>query len=448
MESSMRNVVVGLVAGALAVSLGACTVHPQGEKLERAKVEQVGAVYERPDEKREVGVIGPEATPEEMVTYALLTNAEVEEKYWEWRAALEQVPQEGTQKTNLSLSLSSMIENGGTAWKMTNVGAGNDAMNNLVLPSKLKTAAEVALENARAAGLRFDRARYELRAKVLAAYYDYALTAELARLEEENEKLLELTAKMVRLRIGTGASMQQDLLKTESAQEASENEVAGLLAKMEGERVALNVLLNREAGTEIAVPARLPEWREISENDAELLRDAGEGNPEIWALAAELSARREGIKLAKQEYLPEFGVNVNTDLAGVAQNLAGSVMVPVLRYEAIDAGIREAEDRFRAQRAAMRGYRNELRGRVVMDLVQVREAERQVAFLEKTLIPRAREIVLVSQTSYGVGQSSMLDLIEGERARIGLERLDAEMKVEREKKVVDLEAAVGSELKY
>ena len=433
---------VGL-AWALAAT-GGCTVHPQGEKLERAKVEQVGKVYERPFEKREVRVIGPEATPEEMVKYALLTNAEVEEKYWEWRAALEQVAQEGTQKTNLSLSLSSMIENGGTAWKMTNVGAGNDAMNNLVLPSKLKTAAEVALENARAAGLRFDRARYELRAKVLAAYYDYALTAELARLEEENGKLLELTAKMVRLRIGTGASMQQDLLKAESAREGSENELAGLRAKMAGERVALNVLLNREADVEIAVPARLPEWREISADDGELLRAAAEGNPEIFALAAELRAKRGGIKLAKQEYLPEFGVNVNTDLAGVAQNLAGSVMVPVLRYEAIDAGIRQAEDRLRGQQAAMRGYRNELRGRVVGDLILVREAEREVSFLEKNLIPRARQIVSVSQTSYGVGQSSMLDLIEGERARIGLERLDAEMKVEREKQVVDLEAAVGT----
>ena len=444
MESSMRNIVVGLVVGGLAISLGACTVHPEGEKLERSKVEQVGKVYERPFEKREVRVIGPEAAPEEMVKYALLTNAEVEEKYWEWRAALEQVPQEGTQKTNLSLSLSSMIENGGTAWKMTNVGAGNDAMNNLVLPSKLKTAAEVALENAQAAGLRFDRARYELRAKVLAAYYDYALTAEMGRLEEENGKLLELTAKMVRLRIGTGVSMQQDLLKAENERAGSENELAGLRSKMEAERVALNVLLNREAYVEIAVPARLPEWREISTDDAELLRAAAEGNPEIWALAAELGAKRGGIKLAKQEYLPEFGVNVNTDLAGVAQNLAGSVMVPVLRYEAIDAGIRQAEDRLRGQQAALRGYRNELRGRVVMDLVQVREAERQVVFLEKTLIPRAQEIVSVSQASYGVGQSSMLDLIEGERARIGLERLDAEMKVEREKNVVDLEAAVGS----
>ena len=86
-------------------------------------MEQVGKVYERPFEKREVRVIGPEAAaPEEMVKYALLTNAEVEEKYWEWRARWNRCRRRGRRRRIVQLSLSSMIENGGTAWKMTNMG--------------------------------------------------------------------------------------------------------------------------------------------------------------------------------------------------------------------------------------------------------------------------------------------------------------------------------------
>ncbi|MGN6368281.1 MAG: TolC family protein [Phycisphaerae bacterium] len=437
------GVMVRLVIGVVLRAVGGCTVHPKGEKLERAKVEQAGRVYVRAVEERDIPVLGPGASVEEMVRYALLTNAGVEQKYCEWRSALEQVPQEGTQRTNLALSLSTMVQDGVTAWKTTNIGAGNDSMNNLVLPNKLMTAAEVALANARAAGKRFDEAKYELRAKVISAYDDYALTAELLRLEEENGKLLELTVKMVRLRIGTGVSMQQDLLRAENEASASENELGALRSKLSVQRAALNVLMNRDPETDIALPGKLPAAREISNDDAELLRAAAEGNPEIQALAAEVSGRRVGITMAKQAYQPELGVNVSTDFAGMAQNLAGAVMVPVLRYEAIDAGIRQAEDQLRATETGMRQYRSDLRGRVVTDLIMIREAERQVAFLEKTLIPRAKQIVSVSQTAYGTGQSSMLDLIEGQRSLIGLQRLGAEMRVEREKSVADLEAAVG-----
>ena len=103
--------------------------------------------------------------------------------------------------------------------------------------------------------------RYELRAKVLAAYYDYALTAEMGRLEEENGETAGIDGEDgAGTVIGTGVSMQQDLLKAENERAGSENELAGLRSKMEAERVALNVLLNREAYVEIAVPARCREW--------------------------------------------------------------------------------------------------------------------------------------------------------------------------------------------
>jgi outer membrane protein TolC len=444
METTMRNALRGFILCSAAFAATACTVHPHGESQERAAVVEAGRPYVHPIETRDVPPLSPDATPEEMVRYALLTNADVEARYWEWRSALEQVPQEGTQKTNLSLSLTSMITNGSTAWKMTTFGVGNDSANSLMLPSKLETAATVALENARAAGLRFDRARYELRAKLLSAYYDYALTAELIRLEEQNQKLLDLTNQMVKLRIGTGTALQQDLLKAGNELESSKNEIASFRAKAAIQLAAINVILNRDPATPITVPTTLPSPRPVPGDDAALLKACAENNPELHAFAADLAAKKTAIKLAKQQYLPEFDVNVTTDLAGITQSLMGDIMVPVLRYEAIDAGIRQAEDNLRATAAAAHQFRHDLSGRVITDLVQLREAERQIAFLESTPIPRTRQIVSASQVSYGANQSSMLDLLDGERSQIAFQRLAAEMKIDREKNLVDLEAAIGS----
>ncbi|HUO07766.1 MAG TPA: TolC family protein [Phycisphaerae bacterium] len=442
----MRNAIQKMLLCSVALALTACTIHPRGESEERATVINAGKPYEHPIETRTVAPLAPDATPEEMVQYALLTNADVEAQYWQWRSALEQVPQDGTEKTNIAISLTSMITNGSTAWKMTNVGVGNDASANIVLPSKLDTAAKAALENAKAAGLRFDKARYELRNKLLSAYYDYALTAELLRLEEQNQKLLELTDQMVKLRIGTGTSMQQDLLKAGNELESSKNDIASFRAKAAVQLAAINVILNRDPTTPIAIPKTLPAPRPVPGDDAALLKACAESSPELRALQADLAAKGLGIKMAKQEYLPEFGVNATTDFAGITQSILGSVMVPVLRYQAIDAGIRQAEDNLRATAAAAHQFRHELAGRVVTDLVQLREDERQVTFLESTLIPRTRQVVSASQASYGANQSSMLDLLDGQRSQIALQRLAAEMKTDREKQLADLEAAIGASL--
>jgi len=64
----------------------------------------------------------------------MLTNADLEQQYWQWRAALEQVPIDGTQTTNLMLSLSHHDEPRAFAWDRTVISAANDPMTDIVLP--------------------------------------------------------------------------------------------------------------------------------------------------------------------------------------------------------------------------------------------------------------------------------------------------------------------------
>ena len=154
------------LCAAVVVALAGCTVHPAGERAERQLNQEAGQPYERPPELRQLPVLPNDPTPDQLVTYALLSNADVEQSYWQWRSALEQIPQEGTQKTNLMITYSGMISNGTTAASMNALGVGSDPMNNIVLPDKLRTSGMNALESARAGGLRFDKARLELRNKV------------------------------------------------------------------------------------------------------------------------------------------------------------------------------------------------------------------------------------------------------------------------------------------
>src|SRR5690349_18514174 len=88
-----RSILVGMVCVAAGVATSGCTVHPAGEAVERQAAMQAGRAYER-RAGEELAPLNERATVRELVRYALATSATVEQRYWEWRAAIEQIPQD------------------------------------------------------------------------------------------------------------------------------------------------------------------------------------------------------------------------------------------------------------------------------------------------------------------------------------------------------------------
>src|SRR5580692_4519373 len=101
----------------IALLLAGCTVHPPGEAEERHAAIVAGKPFEQPVMTRARLPANP--TPDDLVRVALLNNAELEQRYWDWRAAIEQIPQDGTQSTNLALSAGTTLSNGAVSRERT-----------------------------------------------------------------------------------------------------------------------------------------------------------------------------------------------------------------------------------------------------------------------------------------------------------------------------------------
>ena len=357
--------------------------------------------------------------------YALLGNAELEQHYWEWRAAIEQVLQDGTQASTLALAAGTTITKGKTSAGSSTIGLLNDPMTDIHWPGTLATAARRTLENARAAGIRFRKTQYELRNKVLSAWYDYALSVELIRLEQSNAELLRTMAMVVDARNRAGAAGQQDLLKARNELDLSRNDIANMQSQLPAQRAALNALLGREPDAPLPPPDQLPLQRPMLYSDVQLLELAASRNPELAALASEIRGKQEGIQLARLQYVPDFNVSLSTDLMGIAQNLAGSATIPLLRYQAINASIAQAEANLRTSEAMRRQTHNDLSAQVVMDIVTIRDADRQLDLFDHTILPRTRQVVTVGRSAYEAGQSTLLDFLDSERSLIAVQRLVA-----------------------
>jgi outer membrane protein, heavy metal efflux system len=438
-----RRLLLRLVTVTMIAVATGCTVHPPGEREERSAAQSAGKLFQNPIEDRQFPALSSHPTTDELVRYALLANADLETKYWQWQAAIEQIPQDATQATTLNLAAGTAITNGKTSRSMSTVTLSNDPASDIKWPGKLDAAAKVDLENARAAGIRFHKAQFELRSKVLDAYYDYALNAELVRLEEANQQLLETMVMTTQARAATGSSGQMDLLKAKDELDMSKNDLANLKAQFPPLQAALNALLSRSPDAPIALPDHLPGSTPLPNDDAQLLQLLATKNPELSALAAEARGRKEAVRLAELQWVPDFNLSAGTDLEGITQNLLGQVTMPFLRYEAINAGIAQAQANLRLTDAMLRQTRSDLTSQVIMDITTIRDADRQLDLFGQTILPRTREIVELSSTSYQAGQGSLSDIVEAQRSVVALQRLVANLRTTRDKRVADLESVTA-----
>ena len=114
---------------------------------------------------------------------------------------------------------------------------------------------------------------------------------------------------------------------------------------------------------------------------------AAKQNPELIALADEIRGREQGIRLAKLQYVPDFNLNVGTDLMGVTQSLLAQATIPILRYEALNAAIAQAEAKLRASEAMRQEVGNNLTAQVIADIKIIRDADRQLDLFDHTILP-------------------------------------------------------------
>jgi outer membrane protein, heavy metal efflux system len=431
-----------IAAAFLLTALSGCALHPPGEFDERRRAEAVTA-YGVP-----TGEVQLPQTPslEEYLQYAFHHNAELEARYYAWRAALEQIPQDAS-PPNPVLTFDYMFSSANMkAWDRTTIGAANEPMSMIPFPSKLATAGRRALEATRAAGLRFEGAKFQLQGAVLSTYYDLALLTETIRIAEENVSLLRLILSQASVQVQTGVAAQQDLLKAQTELDLAQNELENLRSQSAPLKAKFNVLLGRPADASVSLPKTLPAPRPLPVPDGELIRIAAERSPELQALAREVSGQEHALSLAKQAYIPDFGVSANFT-GSVSQSIGAMLTLP-LRLEAIQAGIEQARAGIRAAQAAKRQYERDLAASFVLNLAVLRNNERQVALFETTIIPRARQAVAIAQTAYATNRVDFGELLEAQRMLIDTRLAAAQLKTEREKALAAIEtwSAVDAEV--
>jgi outer membrane protein TolC len=411
---------------------------------EQAKLATTGATFETPQELRELPELPLRPSWQDILFRAFLANGDLESAYFNWKGALIQVNQAAAwPNSRVALGYSYMFSRENMkAWDRMTISAGFDPSMNFQLPIKVEAAGRVAFEAARESGERFRVAKFDLQRRVLNAYLDLALAAERARIERDNVNLLKQLSASAAARAQAGAPLQ-DLLKVETDSELAKNNLRNLEAEVRAARSVLNGLLARDANAPLEV-ASLPPPRSVIRDDARLIEIAVDRNPELAALARQVAGRQNAVEVALLAFLPDISPSFSVN-GSISQTVAAMVMLPTTLPQ-IQAAIDNAEAMVRSSQAVIRQTEKDRAASFVAALYFMRNAERQTSFFHRRLTPLVEQLLNSSREAYAAGTVGFADLIDSKRTYINIRRLVAEARIERERRLAELEALAGVDI--
>jgi outer membrane protein, heavy metal efflux system len=278
---------------------------------------------------------------------------------------------------------------------------------------------------------------------VLSAYFDLARSEELVRIDQDELTLLKLLADSASTRAEAGGAWQ-DLLKALIDSRTAEGELASEQAKAASIRSTLNGMLARGTDAPLILPSTLPAPRPIPAQDSRLIAVAVTQNPELAVLAQQVAGRQDAVEMARLAFLPDFSPSASIT-GSVSKSLGAMVMLPT-RAPALRAAINEAQAMLASSDAMLRQTGHDRAANFVADLYLVRNAERQIQLYRERVLPAARELVASSRSAYAVGSIGFADLADSERMLLSMRRMVAEVQIDREERLVELEALAGVDI--
>ena len=444
-RATLAPLAAALLLGAAGLLAG-CTVTPQGENSLRRAAALAGKPYERPYAQRHIPPLPLKATSSQLVRFALLNSPEVEQAYWQWRAAIEQIPQAGTQATTLMLNAGTTLQNGQASLANTILGAGNMTGSDIRWPSKLTTQARAALESARAAGWRYRAAIFAVRRAVLVAWYRYARTAAVLQLNQRRRQFLTTIAALSRAGISTGGRPAAGWLVSQNAVDEIDVQIIALQHQLPRDLAALNGVLGRPPAAPMNPPRAVPALSLSRFGPKQLWLLAAHRNPQLRGLARDISANRFDIRRAQQQYIPNFDIGLTSSLDGTAQSFSGALVVPVLRYKAINAAIAQARDQLRAAQSARRSVHVTLAAQLLGDVIATHNDYRQIELFQNSILPRLKIIVFLARADYQQGNGGIDREIKSQNELLAIRQTLVDLQADLDIRIADMDAIIAAPL--
>jgi len=390
---------------------------------------------------------------DDLYRYAEANNAGLRAAHESWRAELGRVPQ--------ARALPDPMAMYGYSVKPVQTREGPETMRfglsqTFPLFGKLGLRGDMAVQDAVAAGSRFEAERRDLRYRIAANWNDYYYLGRSVALSRDNLDLLSRLESVALSSYTAGTATHAAVIQAQIELGKLENDVLTLEARQAPIVAALNADLNRPADAPIPWPHDVAST--TAPADAEALRDSLlHRNPDLLAMAASVDRAEAGTRLAGRSPIPDLTLGAEYMVMGLPDEpgvpgagedafaITAGISLPIWvgRYDGEKA---EA----RARRDAAVDEKTQLTHRLLAEFDRVtfalQDADRRALLYETTLIPKAQESLNVTEKGFTAGTTDFSALIDAQRTLLEFELALESARADRATRVAELERLVGSDL--
>lgn len=286
-------------------------------------------------------------------------------------------------------------------------------------------------------------------AALASASYDNLLAA-LQRRDDlvEIKTLSDEFLKHARDRLAAGTVAKLDVIKAEVEAARATNDLIAAGRDVTTARASLNRLMGRslDAGLETAdsltVPPALPSL------DL-LVQEALRNRPELASLRSQQEGARAATGLAKRFWTPDLIVGIGRDYADPGPGVITTgvaLPIPIFYWQHAKGEIAEARNHENELEATGHDLRAAIGEEVRSIFASADAAIRQATFLGDRVLPATREAYRIASSSYALGGSSALEVLDARRSLLDAENEYTAALAAANTSRADLERAVATPL--
>lgn len=265
---------------------------------------------------------------------------------------------------------------------------------------------------------------------------------------EEARKLTQDFLAKTQARYNAGTVAKLDVIKAKVGVAQAENDLIANERGVANARAGLNRLLGRVLGApvEAADSLTIPD---LPADFAQLESIAMARRPELRGLEAEQAGARASAKLAQRYLIPDIGIGITRSRAYGEQALYETEIglgLPIFFWQHQRGEVAEARHRTSELTAQHRDVAAQVGEDLRNAYATASTSLRQAIYLRDELMPAAREAYRIASTSYSLGGSSALEVIDAQRTLLDAQTQYAAALAAVNDAVADLERATGAPL--
>ena len=265
---------------------------------------------------------------------------------------------------------------------------------------------------------------------------------------EEAKKLTQDFLEKTQARFNAGTVPKLDVIKAQVGVAQAENDLIANERGVANARAALNRLLGRvlgapiDAADSLTIPDEPPDI-------AQLEAIAMGRRPELRGLESERAGARAQQKLAQQYLIPDldFSITRSRPYGDQPEYETGiGIGLPIFFWQHQRGEVAEAKQRTTELAAQYRDVAAQVGEDLRNAYATASTSLRQAIYLRDQLVPSAREAYRIASTSYSLGGSSALEVIDAQRTLLDAQTQYAAALAAANDAIADLERATGAPL--